>query len=64
MLAGFQVVDIERADNFLSLDHVTRVDRSLLRARSWGCRRHRFILGHRSVCVDGSRRRRADGAEG
>ena len=44
MLAGFQVFDTERADNFLSLDHVTRVDSSLLRARSWGRRRHRCIL--------------------
>ena len=48
MLAGFQVVDIERADNFLSLDHVTCVD------RSWSRRRHYCIPGHRSVCVDGS----------
>ncbi len=29
VLAGFQVVDVERADDLLPLDHVTSVDRSL-----------------------------------
>jgi hypothetical protein len=61
--APLATIDVQRANYFLSLDNVTCVDRYMVCARYLGRRRPRCILGHRSVCVDRNRRRRADRAE-
>ena len=58
-MPGLQVVDVERADDLLPVDHIAGIDRSSMpRCRvGRGCR---CVLGIRSTSVDGEGSRRAD----
>ena len=60
LLSGFQVVDVEQADDFLPLDHIAGIDCPLRCTRcrvASGCRR---LLGVGGANVSGEYSRRAD----